>query len=461
VSLLNALDLGRKALAAASAGIDVTSNNVGNSTTVGYSRQSVATQASDPLRKGAVWFGQGVDVTGVVRSTDRLLGMRLVEAAGTESHARARLDSLRLAETWFDETGATGLAEAWDELFDAFSSLTADPSDASLRRGALDAGSALARTVSRTAVGLSRTIDDLDAGLESRVDEVNALLTEVAALNESIGRGGVSGGPADLLDRRDQLVRELGESVGATVEFAADGQATVFLGGHAVVSGGAARELSLSEDDAGDPVVSVSMGNGAVPLGADLGGTLGGTLDARATTSGWLDQLDQFAYDLATQLNAQHAAGFDATGAAGGDFFAPPSAVAGAAAALALDATLAADPDLLALGGSATGGVGDDTNLLALIDFRDGAYFDGATRSGLDLVSNLVSEVGSAVASAEADADDRAAALDDLDAMRTAISGVDPDEEALKLIEFQSAYKAASQVITAASELLQSLLAIG
>ncbi len=461
MSVLSAISVGQKALQAASAGIEVTSQNVGNATTVGYSRKTLQTRQSDGITKAGVHLGGGVDVTGISRATDRLLGMRLVAAAGNEAAAQARLESLHLSESWFNETTATGLSEAWSGLFDALTSLTSDPSNPSMRRGVTDAGNTLAGTISRTAAGLQANIDGIDAGLAPRVDEVNAMLMEVAGLNAAIGRAGADVGPTDLLDRRDQLVRSLGEAIGATVELAADGQATVYIGGHAVVSGPTARTVALDTDADGAPVLTVSMDNSEISVNADIAGELGGILSARETTDGWLDALDTFAFDLITSFNAAHASGFDANGVAGGVFFVAPSSAEGSAASIAMDESLLADPDLLALAGSSSADPGDATNLLTMIDFEGGANFGGATRTGLETVSDLLSQVGNDVAGAESDADNQQGLLEDLDAMRDAVAGVDTDEEAIRLIEYQAAYRAAAQVISAANEMLASLFSMG
>jgi flagellar hook-associated protein 1 FlgK len=51
--------------------------------------------------------------------------------------------------------------------------------------------------------------------------------------------------------------------------------------------------------------------------------------------------------------------------------------------------------------------------------------------------------------------------LADLSTMRDSVSQVDTDEEAIKLIEFQAAYRAAARVLQASDELLQTLMSIG
>lgn len=70
-------------------------------------------------------------------------------------------------------------------------------------------------------------------------------------------------------------------------------------------------------------------------------------------------------------------------------------------------------------------------------------------------------ELGSAVSIAEAEYESAEAIVFDLDQARASISGVDTDEEAMKLLGFQAAYRAAARVISAADELVQALLAMG
>ena len=114
------------------------------------------------------------------------------------------------------------------------------------------------------------------------------------------------------------------------------------------------------------------------------------------------------------------------------------------------------------MAGFATGGAaGDGDNLRAFLDFQAGLNFESGTATGLGTLSNLLSDVGNTVSAAETDSSNRVAVLADLDSARTALSGVDTDEEAIHLIEYQSAYRAAAQVISAADELLRTLLAIG
>jgi flagellar hook-associated protein 1 FlgK len=101
-------------------------------------------------------------------------------------------------------------------------------------------------------------------------------------------------------------------------------------------------------------------------------------------------------------------------------------------------------------------------NLQAMIDLENlASYGATGTADGATELSRIVADVGSAVATAEEDGAVYGAQLDDLAAMRDSISGVDTDEEAIRLIEYQAAYRAAARVLQVGDELLQTLMSIG
>ncbi len=460
MGLLDSLAVGRRAIGVASSGIDVTSQNISNVNTVGYTRRKILQQTPDPALRRGVFVGTGVEVSGISRATDRLLNQRLVKSAGQDSHARTLEESLTTVQGLFNESAFTGMSEAWGAMYDAMSRLTTNPADISLRRMTVESGRAFASSVSRIAQGLTDTIGDTDADLTTHAQQINDNLAEIATLNSRIARSGYSTGAGDLLDRRDQLVYSLGERIGATVSYTEDGQAVVFIGDQAVVDVNDHRQIRIAEDAAGDAQVYVNAGTGAIRVTESVGGVVGGKLEARQEMANWLTDLDNFATTFATTMNAQHAAGFDAYGAAGGDMF--TIAAVGAAASFDIDPALAADPNLFATAGATPAAVGDTDNLVLLLDTEAAALYGPAgTLDGSTAISTIISDVGSTVASAGVNAEAFGGLLADLSTMRDSVSQVDTDEEAIKLIEFQAAYRAAARVLQASDELLQTLMSIG
>ncbi len=452
MSILSSLQIGSTALKAASTGIATASHNVANAGTDGYSRQTVDQSTSMPINTSGLFLGQGVTTDSVSRIADSLLGLRIVDATGEAAAAETLYAGLQQVEVYFNEASGTGFSEASQDFFDALSSATSDPSDRSYREAVVAQGETFAGELNDTAEGVAGTVDSLEESASSLVDEVNEMMQELASINTQVVSSQQASG--DLLDRRDQIVQALAETVGASASIGEDGRATVYIGGHAAVSGSTARELSLGTDDDGNLTVLLSADNGHVDVTGDLGGQMGGHIEARDLALGYLDKLNAFAVALADAFNSQHAAGFDLDGNAGGDFFTYDAD--NAALTLGVSSDLSEDADLLAFAGSATGGVGDIDNLATLMAIEDDELLDGA--SARDYLSNLVSEVGGDVAAAESLSESNEAVLHDLSQLRESVSGVDLDEEAANLIEFQAAYQAAARVITVTDEMLGVLM---
>lgn len=458
MSVLSSLRIGGRGLAAASAGILVTTQNVTNAGVSGYARRRLELVTLDPLQRNGLWVGQGVGLLGVHRAGDRLLAQQVSRATGESAYADALYGALNLVEAYFDESSATGVTEALDGWFDALGSAAADPSDPGLRQEVVSAAESLVSAVSTTAQGLEDTLEGLDLQLGDGLEEVNDALTELASLNAAIVASG--GDAAEYLDRRDQLVDSLSSSIGAQVELAADGQVSVFIGGHAAVSGSEARTLTAATGASGETELHLAFGPSTIDVTGDLGGSLGGIVEARGATQGYLDTLDHFAYTFANAVNTQHALGWDASGNPGGAVFSVPAAEDGAAASWSVDAALAADPGLLAFAGAATAEAGDGANLDALFLMEtDTTVF--ASETAHSVLSGLVSEVGSDVSMASAASEGASALLLDLKGALESVSGVNLDEEAIQLIEYQAAYSAASSVISAVDEMLQELINLG
>nr|WP_116606925.1 flagellar hook-associated protein FlgK [uncultured Albidiferax sp.] len=96
-------------------------------------------------------------------------------------------------------------------------------------------------------------------------------------------------------------------------------------------------------------------------------------------------------------------------------------------------------------------------NADALMDLRDLALFDGASLA--DGYASLMSQVGVRVQSVQYTAEVSKSIADNLETSRTGVSGVNLDEEAAKLLQYQQAYQASSKMIQIAQTIFDSLMA--
>ena len=172
---------------------------------------------------------------------------------------------------------------------------------------------------------------------------------------------------------------------------------------------------------------------------------------------GYLDDLNTWVDDLGTAFNVQHGAGFDASGTAGADFFA--FTAGSEAQTFAIDATLLGDVTLLAAASNAA--AGDDGNLDLLIAQEATLNHVGGTQTAGDALAQIYGDLGRDVSGLEVTNQTHQAELADMVELRQAISGVDLDEEAANLMQWQAAYEASARVISTTNELLDTLIAMG
>ena len=137
--------------------------------------------------------------------------------------------------------------------------------------------------------------------------------------------------PNDLLDRRDQLVRELNQFVQTTSIPADDGTVGIFLAGsQPLVLGTNVSPVTVVSDDFGDPLktkLSMTRDGQQVLLDENAlgGGEVSGLLRFQNTDlAEGRNLLGRLTLAITTQMNTQHALGLDLDGNAGGPLFPRP-----------------------------------------------------------------------------------------------------------------------------------------
>ena len=316
--LFGILSLSARSLEAQRVGLDVTGHNIANANTPGYSRRVVDFASVAPSTRLSA--GDGVEVEGIRAQRDRLIDRRLqFETTGAELHATIAegIGSIESAVA----TGPGSVDTRINQFFDSWSRLTARPTDAVARQDVILSGEAVAAAFSTTVGRLEDLGRDTDQRVVATVHEINELTNRIAQLNVSLAaNGGVAGLQAQ--DEQQQLVGQLAALTNIQVVTRPDGGVDIDgVGGRALVIGNSAYTLGTD--------VSGLSGYHTVTLGGDditaslTGGRLGGLLEVRDTLlPGYVAMLDDQASSLATAINAAHAAGFDAAGNAGQNFFA-------------------------------------------------------------------------------------------------------------------------------------------
>ncbi|MBI2366549.1 MAG: flagellar hook-associated protein FlgK [Deltaproteobacteria bacterium] len=461
MGITSTLSIAAQAMKAQQLAIQTTGHNLANVATQGFSRQRVDLASAVPSFEGGVILGQGVEVAAVQRMVDRFTEAELLSLHGTVGFSDAQNQALASIQEIFPTSG--GIEAALSAFFGALSDLANNPAGLTERVSVIGKAGALGASLAQSRQSLTSVQQNLDEELRSSVERVNLLAEQIAALNTQISATETGGETAnDFRDQRQTLLQELTSLTGATVRENFDGQVNVIAGGLMLVGG--ARVASLQSDTlnaAGLHTITYQTPDG---LSFDATaqftvGKMGSILNMRdVKTQDLIDRLDQFAKTLIDEFNAQHALGFDLTGAAGGDFFASLATTAGAAANVRVDAAISADPRLIAAAAAVNTVPGDNRNAQALVGLQTTNF---AALGGLTLQDNLlglIGDVGAQTQTAQTRLDFHQALLAQTQARRESVSGVNIDEEMTKLIQFQRAFQASAMLVRTADDLYQSLL---
>lgn len=306
-------------LSATSVQISVTSSNISNADTTGYTRK--AANQSSSITNGV---GTGVTVTGITSTVDKLLLKSLISATsdlGAADTTNTYLTSLEKlygsTSSTDDSSTGTSLANSIASLESALSSLASTPSSASLQSNVVSALDDVASQLRETSSGIQKLRSDADKEIASSIDDVNTDLQQIADLNAQIKQTAVAGqSTADLEDQRNTALQDLASKMnisyftasnGDLQIYTTSGQTLVDSTAHTISYTAAANVTASTTYTAGSP----SSGFSAITVnGVDItsqisGGDIGSLITMRdKTLPAAQSQLDQLAQQLASVMNS-------------------------------------------------------------------------------------------------------------------------------------------------------------
>jgi len=452
-TLSSALNIAVQAMLANETALDVTSNNISNANTPGYSRQRVNFVEAPPVEYGGQLYGTGVQASQIVSLRSGVLQLLLNRDTQQQSQYDAFLTTMQQVQTLFNETSGNGLQSSITAFFNSLQQLSSNPTSMTDRQAVLTAAQNLAQNFNSISANLTSLQQNADTSVTQSVNQINDLTPQIAELNGEIS-GAVSTGQnaGSLMDQRDQLINQLSGLVDVSEIDAGNGNVTLTTSaGAPLVVGNQSYQLTTQPDTATGFQHIYSLGSDITSTIS--GGALGGALQVRdSTIPSVQSSLDSLASSLENSFNTINQAGFDLNGNPGGDFFVPPPAGGvGAAAKMSVAIT---DPSQIAA--SQDGSVGDNSNVNAMLAIQNQGIVSGQTP--LDAYSNLVFQIGNDVASAQSEQQGAQASIQQVQNQIGSISGVSINEEAANLIQYQQAYQAAAQAAAVISSLTQTAI---
>lgn len=454
-TLNSILNTARSAITTSQAAIQVTSNNIANANTEGYSRQRAIISSTHPLHTPFGSFGTGVEITGVVRHRDALLDGQFRRANAQSNYHGMQEQLLSRIEATLAEPTDAGLMTGIDRFFAAYSDVANDPTSNSARSALREQARALASRFNAIDQGVQAVRNDVVRDLQGVVAEVNTLASRIADLNQQIVTAESNGQQApNLRDTRDQLVDQLSRHADLQVIERPGGELGVFAGGVPIVDGQIARSIEVRQSGTAVQIGLV----GTTTVINRPGGALGARVDiVNNDVPATLSRLDALANAFVTEVNLLHQTGTNPLGQTAIDFFDPTGT---AASSIGLSADVLADSQAIAAGtpdllGAYQAGANDVA--LSIAGLR--TTVNGTLGTTFSTFHNeTATQAGLAVANARDSALTHDTLTSRADSRRQSVSGVLTDEEVISLIEFQQAYTAATRLVSVADEMMQTIL---
>jgi flagellar hook-associated protein 1 len=421
--------------------LDVTSHNVANANTEGYTRQQALMSATEALQvtDGAhlstlASLGTGVDIQSYQRVRDQFLDMQFRAQNMVLGDKTATSSAMDKVETALPEPSDNGISAQLAKFWSAWADVANAPENGASRQALVDQGSTLATSIQQLYAQLNAAGGDASAEYGSITASPNGdvaqAASEIATLNDAIKKA-VSAGdhPNDLLDRRDLLLDKLSQLGQVSVTDLGNGSIQVSFG------------------DAAGPIVDDTAVNwpqsinNAGPPPTTSGGKLGALYNLfkpNGTIASLQSDLNAIAKDLAGKVNAIHNTG----GATGVDFFTYTS---GSEAS-----TIAVNVSAAGVVTSTSGATGDNDIALAISRLRG--------QSTDQLYSTFVTRIGSLAKDAQRQEASAQALVSSVDSRRQSTSGVSMDEEMTNMIRFQRAFQASARAMNTMDDLLDTLI---
>ncbi|MEM7228261.1 MAG: flagellar hook-associated protein FlgK [Planctomycetota bacterium] len=312
MSINGSLQVGRSALLASQAALQVAGNNMANASTPGFHRRTIqlTPQTTEAVGRNAR-VGRGVQINSIRREIDSGLQARLRDAISNQNQALMNQRFLTSIETLQNELTDNDLSTTLSRFFNSFSELSNTPEDSAVRALVVQEGVVLADRIATMRGDYSRVIGEVDNEITATVRSINDLLERTAEANAQIvNTEATSGEESSLRDLRDQLIDELAEYVEVDVIEHPSGSTDILINSIPVLLAGINRGVEVRKESVGDALeVSIRVADDGTTLDVNTG-RLGGLIGQRdGTVSPVIDQLNTFAKELIFQVNRIHSQG--------------------------------------------------------------------------------------------------------------------------------------------------------
>lgn len=303
---MSLLEIGKSGILASQKMMETSAHNVTNVNTLGFTRQDVMlfNAPSNGVTRGSVRRINNEFLTSQIRETFTLQSQKAT-AAGYMSTLDNYLGNEGSVVT-------TGL----EKFFSAVNAATVDPLSSVARQNVISEAASLSQQFHSVTGQLEQQSSLLKNQMAGAIQQTNSLIAGISEYNQSIRAAqSMSSTPNDLLDLRENALKELSGMIGITVLNQEGGTINVYTkSGHPLVLDSQYNTLKAIDDPLDPNIVGIGLDNSTsvVPMSGNIGGTIGGLQEFQGGVLGVsLNEIGRVAMVFSDQVNQLLSNGFD------------------------------------------------------------------------------------------------------------------------------------------------------
>lgn len=465
ISTFFGLEIARRALFVNRSLIDITSHNVANANTEGYSRQEGLVVTTPPISLPSIGIlGTGARLSYIRRVRNEFLDIQYRDENRIKSYWDDLKSSLEEIEYILGEPTDNGLASTLSSFWNSWQELSVNPESMSVRGALREKAQTLVSFLAHLRSELVLQREQLNKDLEIQVNSVNDIAVQIGALNEEIKRAYIRGqSPNDLLDKRDLLLDKLSELVDFDVTINEVGEAIINIRDHLLVGiNNTVYKMKVSDgrvlwEDGPDVYLGNEQGkissiiyvrDNIVGIANDSG---------YEYETGYIGIIDRLTAVIYERVNEIHRSGYGLDNSSGIEFFSLIDAGKGIVATnVKINDLILEDLSKIA-SASIIDAPGDGSNALKISKISEEFLIDGSFTVE-DYWRNQISMLGIISQRANLISNNQKSLVDAINSKREETSGVSIDEEVINMIRYQQAFSAASRILTTLDEMLSILI---
>ena len=465
------------ALNSATAGLHTTqgqsriaADNVSNAMTPGYVRREAVLVTASGGQGGAVISEVRREVDATLQRMSRLENSRMTQYQSIQ-------EGLTTYTAYLGQPGdGTSPADRFNDFQNSLTTLVNMPSSNGAQTSVALAAEDLVRSVKVAATTLSTTLNDVNMEIRYEVADLNTALYQLRDLNAS-GSGFTPGSleAAQFDEKVDTILDQISGIVDTRIHRSSNGSISLYtVSGAALLEGRVVQDVTFNPSDG-----TLMAGNQDItPFKDGVRGIQHGSLAGlselkRETIPQFSQQLDEYARGLIQTFEEADAS--LATGEAGlftdnGIAF-DPANITGLASRLQINSKISSTGEAEVwrirdgLGAPSPGAGSETVQINAFLAGLDTAM-NAATGTGIpaevtlrDFSAEMITSQAATRARAENDFNAAASAAEVVMSARRNSEGVNIDDEMQQLLLIEQSYAANSRVLTAVSEMIDTLIA--